>query len=252
MERRIQVAGVPIDPLTLKEAAERAAGFLSDGRQHLIATPNPEMAVLADRDPSFRRILDSADMALCDGYGLKLAASLAGERVPEVITGVDFTLTLALLAEQHSCSVYFLGGVRGVAAEAAGRIKKEVPSLRVAGVEDGGRIRWIAGNWKQDVDLVRRIAKAEPDILFVALGHGKQERWIHDHLRRMPSVKIAVGIGGALDYWSGRARRAPRLLRRLHLEWLWRLLLEPWRLPRIFDATVRFVILALKKRERKG
>lgn len=252
MTTRLTVTGVPVDAVTLKEAAALAAGFLTDGRQHVIVTPNPEMAVLADRDPSFKKILESADLALCDGYGLKLAAWLENNRIPEVVTGADFTLALAMIAEQKSCSIFLLGGSRGVAESAAAAIKKQFSRLKVAGAEDGGKIRWINGDWRQDSKLIDRIASAKPDILFVALGHGKQERWIHDHLRRLPSVKIAIGVGGALDYYSSMKKRAPKTLRHLHLEWLWRLLAEPWRLPRIFDATVRFLFLALKKRASKS
>jgi len=252
MPTRLTVTGVPVDAVTFKEATARAAGFVIDGRQHLIVTPNPEMAVLAERDPSFRKILESSDLALCDGFGLKLGAWLDRKRVPEIITGVDFTLALAMIAEQNSCSAYFLGGGRGVAENAAEMLKKQFPRLRIAGAESGGRIRWINGEWRQDPKLIDRIASAGPDLLFVALGHGKQERWIHDHLLRLPSVKIAIGVGGALDYCSGLKKRAPKTLRLLHLEWLWRLLTEPWRLPRMFDATVRFLILALKKRTSKS
>ncbi len=243
---KLTIAGVPIDAITFSEAAARAAGFLSDGRQHLIVTPNPEMAVFADRDASFKKLLHSADLALADGYGLRLAASWEGKKIPETITGVDFGLALAHLAEQKNCSLYLLGGGEGVAGAAAENLRQAYPKLRIAGASSGGRIRWIADKWEEDDDLVERISKTNPDILFVALGHGKQERWILDHLARLPSIKIAIGLGGALDYYSGRKRRAPKALRILHLEWLWRLLSEPWRVFRIFEATCVFLGLVLK------
>lgn len=248
MTRRLTVAGIPVDPLTLQQAAERAAAFLSDGGQHQVVTPNPEMAVLADRDPSFRKILESADLAVPDGFGLRVAARIEGQRIPETITGVDFALTLAELAEQEHCSVYFLGGGEGVAAEAAEALRSVYPKLIIAGAESGGTIRWVAGAWQQDDALIDRVAKAAPDILFVALGHGRQERWIRHHLERLPSVKVAIGLGGALDFYSGRKRRAPMLFRMLRLEWFWRLLYEPWRAVRIFEATFVFLWLVLKKR----
>ncbi len=160
-------------------------------------------------------------------------------------------MVLAQLAEQKNCSVYFLGGGEGTAEKAAKNLRHVYPQLRFAGASSGGDIRWIAGKWKEDVDLTERIAATTPDVLFVALGHGKQERWIRDHLSRLPSVKIAIGVGGALDYYSGRKRRAPGFFRTLHLEWLWRLCSEPRRAFRIFEATFVFLRLVLKNKRNK-
>lgn len=247
MHHRLTVAGVPVDPVTMREAEARAAGFLEAG-QHLIVTPNPEMAVLAARDPGFRRILESSGLALADGFGLRIAAWIEGKRVPATITGAEFTLHVARLAEQAGCSVYLLGAGRGVAEEAAKNLVLNFPKLKIAGAEQGGTIRWIAGRWEEDAALVERIAAAKPDVLFVALGHGKQERWIRDHLPKLPTVKIAMGIGGTLDFLAGRVWRAPFLMRKLHLEWLWRLIIEPWRFFRIFEATFVFLWMVLKKR----
>lgn len=248
MMTRLSVAGVPVDPLTFEQAAARAAELLSDGGRHLVVTPNPEMAVLADRDPSFKRILESSDLALADGFGLRIAARIEGKRIPETITGVVFTLMLASIAEQESCSVYLLGGKEGIADKAAKGLRDNFPKLKIAGAESGGKIRWINGAWQEDDRLIERIVHAKPDILLVALGHGKQERWIRHHLDRLPSVKIAIGVGGTFDFLAGEVWRAPHMVRALHLEWLWRLLLQPWRLPRIFEATFVFLWMVLKKR----
>ncbi len=247
MQTRLTVAGVPVDPLVMKVAEARAAG-LFEGGQHLIVTPNPEMAVLAARDPGFKKILEGASLALPDGFGLRVAAWIEGTHVPATITGAEFTLRLARLAEQKDCSVYLLGAGKGVAEEAAKNLVLNFPKLRIAGAEQGGTIRWIAGAWQEEPDLVERIATAKPDVLFVALGHGKQERWIRDHLPKLPSVKVAMGIGGTLDFLAGRVWRAPFIMRKLHLEWLWRLVIEPWRFFRIFEATVVFLWMVLKKR----
>lgn len=250
MHQRLTIAGVPVDPVTMREAEARAAGFLEAG-QHLIVTPNPEMAVLAARDPGFRRILESSGLAIADGFGLRIAAWIEGKRVPATITGAEFTLHLALLAEQAVCSVYLLGAGRGVAEEAAEKLVLNFPKLKIAGAEQGGSVRWIAGRWEEDAALVERIAAAKPDILLVALGHGKQERWIRDHLPKLPTVKIAMGIGGTLDFLAGRVWRAPLILRRLHLEWLWRLVIEPWRFFRVFEATAVFLWMVLKNRVKR-
>lgn len=245
MKDRIQVAGVPVDPVTFDEAIAIARGFLRGGGQHLIVTPNPEMAVLAAKDPEFARILGTSDLSLADGYGLKLAGLMTGGKIPEIITGVDFALALAALCEQENCSIYLLGGTDGVAEKAAARLRRHFPKLNVAGAGSGGRIRYRHGEWEMEGGLVRRIAKARPAVLLAALGHGKQERWIRDHMSDLPTVRIAIGIGGAFDYLSGRIRRAPAPVRAMRLEWLWRLFRQPWRAFRIMTAVIIFPLLAL-------
>jgi len=245
MNKRIHVAGVPIDPIRFEEAVMRAEKFLDSKKQHFIVTPNPEMAVTAFSDPVFRRALNASDLAVCDGFGIKLVGMFMGQNIPEVIRGVDFSLALASLCEQEKRSLYLLGGRKGVAELTAEKLKAHFPELKIVGAESGGRITHAFGGWHFDEALIDRIRKAEPDMLFVALGHGKQERWIYQFLRRMPSVKVAIGLGGAFDFISGKAKRAPWIIRSLHLEWLWRLIREPKRIFRIITAVVIFPLLAL-------
>lgn len=247
--RRAEIAGVPVDLVTMKEALNVARDFLRGDKGRMIATPNPEMAVLADKDKPFAGALKSADLAICDGFGLKLAARLWNVRVPEVISGTDFALALAWLCEHEGKRLYLLGGVSDSAEKAAKFLRSQFPKLQIAGAESGGLIQKWEGKWAQDPMLVSRIANAKPDVIFVALGHGKQEPWIRAHLTRMPTVRIAIGIGGAFDYWSGRAKRPPRVVRMIHLEWLWRLIFDfKGRARRIFNATAVFKFVVLKKR----
>ena len=246
--RRAYIAGVPVDLVTMRQALNVAGDFLHGHTGRLIVTPNPEMAVLADRNPEFAKTLASADLALCDGFGLKLAAGLWNVEVPEVIHVADFALALAETCALEGKRLYLLGGEDDVPARAARFLRERLPNLDVVSAELGP-ISFIEGRWLQDPRLVELIAAVHPDVLFVALGHGKQEPWILAHLPRLSSVRIAMGIGGTLDYWSGKAKRPPRLMRSAHLEWLWRLLMDPQaRAKRIFDAVIVFPYLALKKR----
>jgi N-acetylglucosaminyldiphosphoundecaprenol N-acetyl-beta-D-mannosaminyltransferase len=246
---RVTIAGVPVDLVTMKQALNLAREFLRGNTPRLIVTPNPEMAVLAAKDRTFAGILKSSDLAICDGFGLKLAGWLWKARVPEVVSGTDFALALAWLCEREGKRLYLLGGLGDVAEKSAKFLRAQFPQLQVVGAESGGTIVREWAKWEQDPYLVARLVEARPDVLFVALGHGKQETWIREHLGRVPSVRVAIGIGGAFDYWSGFAQRPPRLVRLVHLEWLWRLIMDPkGRAPRIFDAIVRFPLLALKKR----
>ena len=148
--------------------------------------------------------------------------------------GVDFVGDFCKICEKESKSVYFLGGRDGIAQKTADRLKKRFPDLKISGWLDGGI------NLK---DCCKLIKSASPDVLFVALGAPRQEKWIYDNLREIPSVKLAIGVGGAFDFISGNVKRAPKFMRRLGLEWLWRLIIQPWRVRRIFNAVIVFPIL---------
>ena len=247
---RIEILGVPVDAMTKVEAVMKAANMLTERRGHFFTTPNPEMLVLASKDPVFRKVLRQADLALPDGIGLLFAAKLRGKHIPERVSGTDFFEDLAGLAVHKGLPVYLLGGgTTDVAKRAASALRQKYPGLKVVGAESGGQVsRSAEGLWQMDAALLDRIRSAGPAMLFVAFGHGKQEMWITDHLASLPSVRLAIGIGGAFDFIAGDVPRAPALMRKIGLEWLWRLLLQPSRLGRIWTAVVVFPWLALRDR----
>lgn len=245
---RLQILGVPIDALRRDEALSRVDVFL-DGGRHLVTTPNPEMLVMAHRDSKFREVLNSADLAIPDGIGLVLMAALRGEEIPERITGVDFLVEVAGLIAVKGKSVFFLGAEDGVARSAANGLKKKYPTLIIAGAESGGTLRQTPeGQWRIDDKTMEALRSASPDVLFVAFGHGKQEKWIADNLADLTSVRVAMGVGGAFDFISGRTKRAPKAMRMFGLEWLWRLLREPRRAGRIWTAVAVFPWLVLREK----
>jgi N-acetylglucosaminyldiphosphoundecaprenol N-acetyl-beta-D-mannosaminyltransferase len=242
---RIEILGVPIDAVTRAEASARAAALLAEPRGHLVTTPNPEMLVLASKDERFKAVMRRADLAVPDGAGLLFAARVRGSALPERVSGVDLMRDLCAHAAAKGLSVFLLGGERGRVAERAAEVlKAENPGLRVAGALAGGKILLDPdGTPRLDPGVVTSIVAAAPDLLFVAFGHGKQERWIAEHLPAMPSVRLAMGVGGSFDLIAGDVRRAPAFLRAAGLEWLWRLIIEPWRWRRIFTAVVVFPYL---------
>ena len=245
---KINILGVELDNLSLQEVLEEIKRMLASGQQHYIVTPNPEFIVAANNNPQFAEILNYADIAVADGIGLVYAAKFLGQRLQRV-TGVDLMAQICELAEQINCSIYLLGGEELVAAETAAEIKKYHPNLRLAGAESGGE---ILDPKTLDQDLIDRINDAAPDILFVAFGQVKQEAWIFYHLDRLPTVKLAVGVGGAFDFISGRVSRAPGIIRQFGLEWLYRLIREPKRLPRIMRAIFVFPALIIKAKYFSG
>ena len=242
------IADIPIDAITRDAAAARVAAMLGEQRSHVVVTPNPEMLVDASRDEAFSDALRHADMAIPDGFGLLLVGALLGKRFPERISGTDFVDDVCSAAAAQGKSVFLLGGEGDHVAERAAReLERRHPRLRIAGAMSGFRVFWETPSVPViDGDVLVKVKSAAPDVLLVAFGHRKQELWMRSALPHLPSVRLAMGVGGAFDFIAGDVRRAPALLRAAGLEWLWRLIVQPWRFKRIWKAVVTFPILAFK------
>lgn len=231
----INILGVNITNLTKEQILNRIQNLFSAGKQILVVTPNPEMLVLASKDQQFRELLNSADIALPDGFGLSLAARLQGKRIVERITGTDFLIDAVRLAKRNNLTVYLLGGKNG-----AGEATK----------------KWLEkNNFGVNIQSDEEEFKSDPNkkyAVFVALGHGRQERLAKDLLNQHPNIMLAMGVGGAFDFLSGKIARAPKIMRYLGLEWLFRLAIEPWRAKRIWKATSVFLFLIFKEKCQKS
>jgi len=243
---KINILGVQIDNLTKSEVLKKVEEFLTNGRQHYIVTPNPEIVMAARKDKEFLEILNQADLAVPDGFGLILASRYLKRPLPERITGVDLMLNICKIAEQKNCSIYLVSAEKGLAKpqETAEALNKRFPKLKIIGT---------TLSKEESADrLIIEINSTRPDILFAALGAGKQEKFIASNLDKIPSVKIATGVGGAFDFIAGKVKRAPRLMQKIGLEWLWRLFMQPWRWKRILTATIKFswVVINHKKYEK--
>lgn len=239
---RVMLLGVPVDPVTMEEALARLRQFLHMATQHHVMTPNSEMLVEASRNPVFREVLRRSALNLPDSVGLLWMAKCSGQRIPERVTGVDTVMRLCEhLTEDHP--IFLLGAQPGVAGRAAAALCGRNPRLHVAGTAAGNPTS------SEAPAIVQNIRAAAPHILLVAFGAPAQDLWIAEHLRELPSVRVAMGVGGTFDMLAGLKRRAPRLLQHLGLEWLWRVLFEPWRIRRIWNATVVFPLLVLRHRE---
>lgn len=242
----IHLLGVRIDSVTAEDARDALLRFLHGMTQHQIVTVNPEFIMEAQRNRAFAGVLARSSLATADGFGLLLVARMKGMDVPSRLTGVEMTELIAALCASEGKTVFLFGGLGDVAVRTAAYLRGRSPSLVVCGAEnefdDHGAQR------SMDTTL-ERIRSARPDVLLVALGSPKQELWIADHLMALPTVKIAMGVGGTFDYLAGEIRRAPRILRRMGFEWLWRLFLEPRRRwQRIVTAVVRFPLAVMRGR----
>lgn len=241
---KYKILGVTIDDYTHEECIGEMKNLLESGKQNFITTPNPEFVVLAQKDKEFFSILNSSSMSLPDGIGMLFANIFLHKKIIHRVTGNDAIHIIAGIAEQKKYSMYLLGGDRGVPQKAGEVLKKKFSNIRIVGAYDGTvqDIKNVA------TEVLENIQKAAPDILLVALGHGRQERFIFHNLSKFPTVKIAIGVGGALDYLSGEKLRAQKLIQKIGFEWLYRLILEPKRWRRIIDAVIVFPYLIIKGR----
>lgn len=248
MERECTILGVHFRPVSREQLRREVRGWLGASVGfHYIVTPNPEFLVRAAFDRSFRTTLNRADQRVTDGFGLALAARLGwGVPLPR-LTGVDCLLEISRLAAEEGHRIFLLGARPGVARRAGECLRRLFPQLLIVGAESGDGPDSPGGQ----TGVFERLRTARPGILVVAYGAPRQEQWIVRYGPQLPSVRLAIGVGGALDVLSGRLPRAPRLVRRLGLEWLWRLTRQPWRLPRMAVALVVFPALALTDRLRQ-
>lgn len=230
---RISLLGISIDAVTREEAVVRLRSFLEGDVQHHVMTPNSEMLVEAARNPAFHALLRRTALNLPDSSGLLWMARWTGQRLPERVTGVDTVERLCEVLDER-CPVFLLGGGEGVGVRAGARLVEQNPLLRVVGI--------YAGSPREEdaEEILRQIDVARPHLLLVAFGAPAQDIWIDRYLPRMPSVRVAIGVGGTLDFLASVRRRAPAFMQWLGLEWVWRLFLEPRRIGRIWRAVVVF------------
>lgn len=182
-----------------------------------ITTPNPEIVMYAKSHPSFQGILNTADLALCDGVGLLIAGYILNKPFKDRITGVDFMEKLCKRLARKPVSIGLLGARPRVAEKVAKCLREKYPEIKIV---------FTASEWDE-----KQFPKRGVDLLFVAFGFPKQEEWIAQNLPKLP-ITVAMGVGGAFDYLSGEVARAPFLMRSVGLEWLFRLSKQPWRLKR--------------------
>ena len=234
---KINILGVDVDDISQSNAVKsvlKLAGSRNKGK--FVATVNTEFVMMARRDPDFARILTSADLALPDGQWVVNSKLILGGREHYRVSGVDLVEKVCQMSAEKAVRVGFLGGFGGVANEVAKRQKEANPNLKVVVSMAGDPTIGQDSKLKSAISRFGRI-----DILFVAYGMGCQELWI-DRVKNKLNVGVFIGVGGAFDYISGAKRRAPKLMQKFGLEWLWRLVMEPARIWRMRVLPI-FVIL---------
>jgi N-acetylglucosaminyldiphosphoundecaprenol N-acetyl-beta-D-mannosaminyltransferase len=242
MRKLTQVLNVPFDAVTMKEAIARVKILLNTEGQYFICTPNPEIVMEAQKNQELMSILREADMVVPDGIGVVWASKYSSIRLKERVAGYDLTQNLFSELAGTDQTFYFFGGAPGVAAEAARRMTRKYPGLKIVGIHNG----YFDG--KEEKKIIHDIKKLSPSILLVGLGAPKQEKWIYENMRLF-GARVSIGVGGSFDVMAGNVKRAPKLFQKLGLEWFYRLITQPTRWRRMMRLPIfAFTVLKMRKR----
>jgi len=245
MRENIALLGIPIDDMNIDTALDRIDEFIEDGRAtgrtHQIATVNVDFIANAMGDPLLRDILLKADMATADGMPIVWGSRMLGGSIQSRLAGADLVPAIAQRAAQKGYSIYLLGAAPEVVAKAADILQERHPDLIIAGFKSPP----FTPITEMDPAIAEEIKTLQPDILMVAFGNPKQEKWIEMYGQQI-GVSVMIGIGGSLDFLTGNTSRAPLWMQRIGLEWFYRLLQDPRRLWRryvidVFIFVTRFL-----------
>ncbi len=237
------IYGVPFHNVTFEEAADWIAARVRSGRPASVATANLDFVMQTWRDPELQRILIDADLVLADGFPIVKVSPCFGPPLKERVTGSDLVPMLVERAAREGFSIYGLGSAGGVMERAMEILKSRHPDLKVAGVCSPSYDPLLEMDHR---DLLWQLESAKPDILFVAFGAPKQEKFICMHVRAW-SIPVAMGVGASFDYIAGEQRRAPVWVQRINLEWFWRMCSDPRRLFGRYLANLFFLLRATPK-----
>jgi bacterial polymer biosynthesis proteins, WecB/TagA/CpsF family len=229
----MMILGVKIDPVSKQEAIMKIAGFLDEQKSHFVTTPNPEIILYAHEHPEYREILNKADLALPDGAGLLLVSHLKTR-----VSGADMIPEIAELSRKKHLKIALIGGLDQTTVDKAAAVMREWGNEVVFSSHGVPKAEWK--NDQMHDRIINELRATSPEMVFVGFGHPKQEQWIDRYRDSLPSVRLFLGCGGALEFLAGSAKRAPAFMRKIGLEWLWRLVREPKRIKRIFNAVIVF------------
>ncbi|MCF7795735.1 WecB/TagA/CpsF family glycosyltransferase [Patescibacteria group bacterium] len=256
---KIDILGIKINTNTKKEILNELKKSFEFNKQFYITTPNPEIILKALKNDKYKNILNNSYISIPDGIGLILASKFLYKKnyLKERISGSDFVYDLLELCEKKEKKIFLLGGNN---EDQLNRVEKNLfnkfNNLIISGKNLGyDKNNLIIGENYNLIDvenktktLIEQINYSNTDVLLVAFGAPKQELWIYENLNKLKNIKIAIGIGGTFDFISGYKKRAPKIFIRFNLEWLFRLIQEPRRLKRIFNAVIIFPIKIIKYR----
>jgi N-acetylglucosaminyldiphosphoundecaprenol N-acetyl-beta-D-mannosaminyltransferase len=227
MQDRLKILNIWVDPVTRDEAIRRVADFLKYGnRPHAVFASNPEKNFSVPKDPELYKVFSEADLLIPDGIGMVLAARILHNAVLERVPGSEFIFDICSLAEKEGYRIFIYGAGEDINQKSAEVLAVRYPRLTVAGRSNG----YVSQ--AEMSELIKKINDSRAEILFIALGSPKQEKWFAEHKNSLEHVRVVQGIGGTLDTIGGTVKRAPEFWRRYWAEWLYRLLSDPGRIKR--------------------
>ena len=240
LDRR-KIWDVPFDCVTLEQAVDHIEALVQRGTPSYVITANLNYVMLHHKQPDLSKITDGADLILADGQPIVWRAKLGSPKLPERVAGSEMIFDLAHRASQRRWGIYFLGGEPGVAEKCAVKLAQQYPAMRIAGVESPPFRQLTA---REQADQDRRIKESDAQILLVAFGQPKGERWIHQHHKRL-GVPVSIQLGASFDFVAGTAQRAPEVWQRLGAEWAYRMCSDPRRLVPRYGSNALFLASAL-------
>jgi len=238
---RIDLLGCPVDALSMEETVARIVALIEAGTPHRHATINAAKFAKMWKDKELFSIVTTSDLVSADGQAIVWAARFFGLPLRERVSGIDLMEALVALSSKSGYRLYFLGAREGVAKSMVESYKKRFPTLRVIGCRNG------YFSEEEENLVVNDIRQSAPDILFVAMGTPKQEKWIFKHMRAL-RVPFVMGVGGSFDVAVGSVMRAPLWIQRAGLEWFFRFMQEPRRLwKRYLFGNISFCFIIIKE-----
>lgn len=246
MFEKINILGLDICRVNMKDSMNFVKGAIERKEKSIIFTPNSEIVMVANKDTEFKDILNKADLLVPDGIGLVLASKYLKKELQERVTGIDLMEEMLKYANEENKSIYILGAKPGVAKMACENIKAKYNNIDIKGSYHGYFKGFHIGmkDHMEEKLVLKEINEKKPDILFVAFGAPKQEKWINEFKDDI-DANIFIGVGGSVDVYAGNVKRAPKIYQKLCIEWLYRVIKEPFRIKRIMLLPL-FILKVLK------
>jgi len=239
-----QILGIPIINETKETILEKIKKYIiqPSGFFHIVSL-NPENLVVAQENKEFRKIIKTAQIRLVDGVGIVLAGKLLGFKA-ERLSGVELMKKLIELADRISLTVLLIGGKPNLALKLAECYQRKYPKLKISGIEGIKNIEKPSKD--EERAIFRIVADTKPNIIVAAFGSPDQELWLACHADQFAHC-VCIGVGGAFDFLSGEIHRAPKILQKIGLEWLFRLVTQPWRWQRQMKL-IKFIYLIMREK----
>lgn len=247
MRNTVRILGIDVDNINIDEAGKLTKELIEKSNKtcKVVVAPNTEFIMMAQKDEEFYRILQNAELATPDSVGVMIAGKFQKKPFKQRIPGQAYFRKILEVGEKEGWTFYMLGGKDDVPKLAVENVKKIYPDLKIVGYHEGFFEK------DSEEDVIKEINKLSPNVLFVAMGAPLQEKWISKHKNEL-KVDIAAGQGGTFDYEAGKIKRAPKIVQKMCIEWLWRLILQPTRIKRMIVLPIYLFKIMFTKDITKG